>query len=116
MTFKQYDKELGVYLGESDLPTDNPAWGNTEVALPGEVGQGTMYIFDESIQMWRSLNAEQWQDYLENKTPQTITGDDKWRIAMIKQVAGLTQQNMALTKTVMDLTGRIMKLEKAEVK
>ncbi|WP_307994771.1 hypothetical protein, partial [uncultured Weissella sp.] len=112
--FKQYDKELGFYIGESDLPSDNPEWGNTEVELPGEIGQGHIFAFDESIQMWRSYTADQWEAYLEKKTTPILTDDDQWRISITKQVTGLTQQNSALTQTVGDLTKRVMALETKE--
>lgn len=114
MSIKQYDKELGFYIGESDLPSDNPNWGNTDVDLPGEVGNGYIYVFDDNIKMWRSFDAKQWQEYLEKKTPPLLTDDDNWRISTIKQVAGLSQQNIALTETVGDLTSRVMALEAKE--
>ena len=114
MTFQIYNKKLGFWVGESDFPTQDSNFGNTEVPLPGEVGQGITYVFDESIQMWRSYTAKQWQEYLEKKTPPLLTDDDNWRISTMKQVAGLSQQNIALTETVGDLTSRVMALEAKE--
>lgn len=116
MAFQIYNKELGFWVGESDIPTQDSDLGNTEVPLPGEVGQGFTYAFDESIQMWRSLNEAQWQEYLETKTPPVLTDDDNWRISTIKQVAGLAQQNFALTQTVSDLTRRVIALEPKETR
>ncbi|WP_307994788.1 hypothetical protein, partial [uncultured Weissella sp.] len=67
MTFQIYNKKLGFWVGESDIPTQDSDLGNTEVPLPGVVGQGITYAFDENIQMWRPYTAEQWQDYLAKK-------------------------------------------------
>ncbi|RRG18271.1 hypothetical protein D3P96_03020 [Weissella viridescens] len=121
MPFKQYDKELGFYIGESDLPSDNPDWGNTDVDLPGEIGQGYIFVFDENIQMWRSLNESQWQDYLAEKMTRLPDDDEQFKamvtgqlVSLSKSVVSATTQLMLTTRSVTELQTQVKQLTEAK--
>ena len=108
-------------MNESDTPTQDPDLGNTEVPLPGEVGQGFTYAFDESIQMWRSYTAEQWETYLNKKVEGTPTRDDKFQISVSSQllnlsktVITLTTQFALTTRSVTELQTQIKQLTEAK--
>ena len=101
MTFQIYNKEIGVWVGESDTPTQDPDLGNTEVPLPGEVGQGFTYAFDESIQMWRSYTAEQWENYLAKKMTRLPDNDEKFK-------AMVTDQLLSLSKSVLSASTQLV--------
>lgn len=121
MTFQIYNKKLGFWVSESDTPTQDPDLGNTEVPLPGEVGQGITYAFDESIQMWRSYTAEQWETYLNAKVAGTPTLYDEFQISvgnqllnLSKTVITLTTQLALTTRSVTELQTQIKQLTEAK--
>ncbi|WP_307994856.1 hypothetical protein, partial [uncultured Weissella sp.] len=98
-----------------------PDLGNTEVPLPGEVGQGITYAFDESIQMWRSYTAEQWETYLNAKVAGTPTLYDEFQISvgnqllnLSKTVITLTTQLALTTRSVTELQTQIKQLTEAK--
>lgn len=111
MTFQIYNKKLGFWVNESDVPTQDPDLGNTEVPLPGEVGQGITYAFDESIQMWRSYTAEQWESYLNKKLVGTPTRDDEFQISVGKQLLNLSKLLINLTTQLALTTGSVKELQ-----
>lgn len=122
MTFQIYNKKLGFWVNESDVPTQDPDLGNTEVPLPGEVGQGITYAFDEGIQMWRSYTAVQWETYLNKKLVGTLTRDDDFQISMSTQLLNLskivissTTQLALTTRSVNELQAQVKELQ-AQVK
>lgn len=98
--FKQYNKENGMYIGESDIPVIDPEIGNTEVLLPNELMDGIVYVFDESIQMWRTMTPEQFEEHLQQVIPPHFSSDDEF-----KQFA---------TIKLMELEERIAELEEKE--
>ena len=111
MTFQIYNKKLGFWVGESDFPTQDPDFGNTEVPLPGEVGQGITYVFDESIQMWRSYTAKQWETYLNKKVVGTLTRDDEFQISTSTQLLNLSKLLINLTTQLALTTGSVKELQ-----
>ncbi|MCB6840906.1 hypothetical protein LIX87_07835 [Weissella viridescens] len=111
MTFQIYNKKLGFWVNESDIPTQDPDLGNTEVPLPGEVGQGITYAFDESIQMWRSYTAEQWESYLNKKLVGTPTRDDEFQISVGKQLLNLSKTVITLTNQLAFTTHSVTELQ-----
>ena len=115
MTFQIYNKKLGFWVNESDVPTQDPDLGNTEVPLPGEVGQGITYAFDESIQMWRSYTAVQWETYLNKKLVGTLTRDDEFQISMSTQLLNLSK-TVITSATQLALTTRSVNELQAQVK
>lgn len=115
MTFQIYNKKLGFWVGESDFPTQDSNFGNTEVPLPGEVGQGITYVFDESIQMWRSYTAKQWETYLNKKVAGTPTRDDEFQISVSSQLLNLSKTVITLT-TQLALTTRSVTELQTQVK
>lgn len=101
--FLQFNKVNGMYVGNSALPDLDPAFGNTEVLLPGEeYADGIVYVFDESVQMWRTLTLAQFEQHLRKVTPPAFSEEDEF-----KQFA---------TMKLAELEERIMMLEKNEVK
>lgn len=111
MTFQIYNKKLGFWVNESDTPTQDPDLGYTEVPLPGEVGQGITYAFDESIQMWRSYTAEQWETYLNKKVVGAPTHDDEFQISMSSQLLNLSKLLITLTTQLALTTGSVKELQ-----
>lgn len=111
MTFQIYNKKLGFWVNESDTPTQDPDLGNTEVPLPGEVGQGITYAFDESIQMWRSYTAEQWETYLNAKVAGTPTLYDEFQISVGNQLLNLSKTVITLTTQLALTTGSVKELQ-----
>ena len=111
MTFQIYNKKLGFWVGESDFPTQDSGFGNTEVPLPGEVGQGITYVFDESIQMWRSYTAKQWETYLNEKVVGAPTPYDDFQISVGKQLLNLSKLLINLTTQLALTTGSVKELQ-----
>ncbi|MCB6839404.1 hypothetical protein LIX87_00035 [Weissella viridescens] len=111
MTFQIYNKKLGFWVGESDFPTQDSDFGNTEVPLPGEVGQGITYVFDESIQMWRSYTAKQWETYLNEKVVGLPTPYDDFQISVGKQLLNLSKTVINLTNQLASTTHSVTELQ-----
>lgn len=117
--FLQYNKENGMYVGNAALPTQDPAFGNTELLLPGEeYADGIVYVFDEGINMWRTYTLAQFEQHLQKVMPPVTTTDEEFRAQVLMQIAMMGKQvgqaNMAnaqLTRQVIDLTKRVKELE-----
>ncbi|WP_371190559.1 hypothetical protein [Weissella viridescens] len=121
MTFQIYNKEIGVWVGESDFPTQDSNFGNTEVPLPGAVGQGITYAFDESIQMWRSYTAKQWENYLAKKMTRLPDNDEKFKamvtdqlLSLSKSVFSASTQLVLTTRSVTELQTQLKQFTEAK--
>lgn len=120
--FLQYNKQNGMYVGNAALPDMDPAFGNTEVLLPGEeFVEGIVYRFDESIQMWRTLTLAQFEEHLREIMPELPTGEDDLVATFTTMIVELNKSNLALTmsvakqgRTIDALNKRVDALEKGE--
>lgn len=83
--FKQYSKENGLYVGESDLPVNDSAFGNTEVLLPSDIEDGVVFVFDEDIQMWRTMTPEQFEKHRQDVMPDIPAEGDEFRAQVLLQ-------------------------------
>lgn len=117
--YLQYNKENGMYVGNAALPIIDDAFGNTEVLLPGEeFVDGIVYVFDEAIQMWRTMTSKQFGAHLEEVTPPVATTDEAFRAQVLMQITMMGKEvgqakiaNLQLTLQVADLTKRVKELE-----
>ncbi|WP_419154086.1 hypothetical protein [Weissella viridescens] len=119
MAFQNYNKEIGFWVGQSDTPSADPSLGSTEVPLPGEPGQGIMYVFDETIQMWRSYDEQQWSKHLDEHTVTIPNSDEEFKAVMTGQLTSLSKTTIMLSsqlalanKAVALLESRLSALEK----
>ncbi|MBM7617242.1 hypothetical protein JOC36_000791 [Weissella uvarum] len=108
--YRKYSKVTHEFIAGTDEPCDSTDvdFATTDVLLPDEVAN---YVFDESIQMWRGMDNEAFLKYKTNLYVPTASADDKWKAAVTAQNTFLMQQNLGLTKTITDLSSRVMELE-----
>lgn len=111
--FLQFNKFNGMYVGNSALPDLDPAFGNTEVLLPGEeFVDGIVYVFDESIQMWRTLTLEQFEQRLNKIIKETPSNVDEFMATTAAAIAEMTKSNMLLMATITKQSKKLDALEK----
>lgn len=117
--FQQYNKQTGMWVGESISPSTDPDFGNTEVLLPTDSKtDGIIYVFDEKIDMWRRMTAEQFEAHLIKVMPPVVLEEDEFKAQMSMQMATLGKQVaqfiMATSRQTADLTKRVAELEKKQ--
>ena len=108
--YRKYNRQTKVFLEGTNEACDSTdkVFATTKVALP----EGNLnFVFREDVQMWQGYTAEQYEDYLTEIYVPTPTTTDEWQIAMTQQNIVLAKQVKGLTETVVSLSKKVAELE-----
>lgn len=108
--YRKYNKQTKIFVEGTNEACDSTdeIFATTKVALPdGDFN----FVFREDIQMWQGYTAEQYKDYLDEIYVPKQTATDEWQIAMVQQNIVLAKQVKGLTETVVSLSKKVAELE-----
>ncbi|MCW0952995.1 hypothetical protein OIT44_02775 [Weissella ceti] len=97
--FQQFNKQNGMWVGESDLPDMTDGIENTEVPVRAKTLPVSVMVFDRTIQDWREVTPEQWRVHLDKVTPEKPSEIDEYMATTTMAIAELSKTNMMLTMT-----------------